>query len=706
MYLGVDIGGTFTDLVLLDDNGELITTKALSTPGELEVGVFNAVSEAAAQRGMTGEELLSRVISFGHGTTQATNAVIERDGARTGLIATRGFGDTLAIQRLMGFTAGVPVDRLGWYSRRRYPEPIVPRHLVREVRERVDHAGKILVPANEDDIRAAVRELMAEGVQTFAVALLWAFRNPQHERLAGRIIREEAPDAYVSLSSEVAPVLGEYERTATTALNSYLAPKVVSYLDAIEQMLRNRGFKGAFSILNSAGGVMPVAEASRRPVTLITSGPTGGVMGSVHLARKLGYRNIITTDMGGTSFDVAIVVDEKPLMSTNHEAGGFHIATPMIEVRAIGAGGGSIARVVNGQLKVGPDSAGARPGPVCYGRGGTMPTVTDADVVLGIIDPKTFLGGKMELDGEAARNAIEEHIAVPLGMSVEAAAAGIRRIVDAQMADTLREVTIGRGHDPRDFVIFAYGGAGPVHCAGYGAELGVPKVIVPVTSMAHSAYGALAADLQFSTESALLMRGGGGPRPLHEGLDVAGIKAAYANLEAECRQAMARAGVADADVSLVRSADMRYRRQTNDLIIPVGDGSVTAAAVIDLVARFDQTYELTYGAGAGFREAGIELTNVRVEAFGKARRPEIRPHIVSSAPTPSHRSIYEPTLGRRMECHVYYWRDLPMEFEICGPAVIEHPETSVFVAAGQVARLDANANITIEQREENGNGRH
>ncbi|WP_423212526.1 hydantoinase/oxoprolinase family protein [Paracoccus yeei] len=705
MYLGVDIGGTFTDLVMLDENGDLVTTKALSTPGELEVGVFNAVEDAARQRGMTGEELLARVVAFGHGTTQATNAVIERDGARTGLVTTRGFGDTLAIQRLMGFTAGVPTDRLGWYSRRRYPQPIVPRHLVREVRERVDHAGRVLVALDEAEVREAVRSLVAEGVQTFAVSFLWAFKNAEHERIAAQIIRDEAPGAYVSLSSEIAPVLGEYERTATAALNSYLAPKVVGYLDGIEQMLRRKGFTGAFSILNSAGGVMPVAEAARRPVTLVTSGPTGGVMGSIHLAKKLGYRNIITTDMGGTSFDVAIVVDDKPLMSTNHEAGGFHIATPMIEVRAIGAGGGSIARVVDGQLRVGPDSASAWPGPACYGRGGVLPTVTDADVVLGIIDPDTFLGGKMKLDREAARAAIEDHIARPLGFSVEQAAAGIRRIVDAQMADTLREVTIGRGFDPRDFVIFAYGGAGPVHCAGYGAELGVPRMVVPVTSMAHSAYGALAADLQFSTERALLMRGGGGARTLDDGLDAPRIAQTFAELEAECLDAMDRAGVKAADVALIRTADLRYRRQTNDLIIQLDAGPVTASVVADLVRRFEDTYEQTYGKGSAFREAGIELTNIRVEAFGKARRPEISLRTPTAQPKAATRSIFEPVAGQWMDCAVYNWRELPMDFQVEGPAVIEHPETSVFVAATQIARLDANSNITIEEREESRDGR-
>ena len=699
MHLGVDIGGTFTDLVLLNDKGELTTTKALSPPGELEVGVFNALQDAADQNGMTVEELFTKVTTFGHGTTQATNAVIERTGARTGLLATRGFGSTLSLQRLMGFTAGVPVDRLGWYSRRRNPHPIVPPRFVREIRERVDLAGKVLIPLDEEDVRKAVRELIDEGVETFAVSFLWSFHNAEHERIAGRIIREMAPKAYLSLSSEVAPVIGEYERTATTALNSYLAPKVVSYLCGIEQMLRDRGFEGAFSIMNSAGGVMPVAEAARRPVTLVMSGPTGGVMGSVHVGKRLGYKNIIATDMGGTSFDVAIVVDGKPLTTKNHEAGGFHIATPMVEVRSIGAGGGSIARVIDEQLKVGPDSAGARPGPVCYGRGGTLATVTDADIVLGIIDPLTFLGGKMKLDREGAAKAIEEQIARPLNLSTEQAAAGIRRIVDSQMADTLREVTIGRGYDPRDFVIFAYGGAGPVHCAGYGAELGVPKMIVPVTSMAHSAYGALAADVQYSSERSLLMRGGGGTLPTWHGLDAARIEDAFAQPELDCFAAMERAQVARGDVEVIRAVDMRYRRQTNDLVIPAPERPFTEQALRALVERFEENYEQVYGKGSAFREAGVELTNVRVEAFGRSRRPELDVSQRGGAKGPNHRDIFEPIADAWMRAEVHNWRDLPKGATIRGPAVIEHPETSVFVAAGQTATVDDSRNITIEQGE-------
>ena len=514
MYLGVDIGGTFTDLVLMDDGGRISTAKSLTTPGELEIGVFNAIDLAAEGKGLAAADLLARIENFGHGTTQATNALIERTGAVTGLITTRGFGDTLGLQRLMGFTAALSVDQLGWYSRRRYPDPIIPRELRREVAERIDYAGSVLCPLDEAGVRQAVEELTGLGVETFAITFLWSFRNEAHERRAAEIVREVRPDAYVSVSCELAPIIGEYERTATTALNSYLALKVASYLNRMEGLLRDRGFRGNFYILNSSGGVLPAKEAARKPVHLLASGPTGGVLGSLQLATALSHRNVITTDMGGTSFDVGIIVDGKPLLSGTHEAGGYHLNTPMIDIRAIGAGGGSIARVENGLLRVGPESAGANPGPVCYGRGGKRVTVTDADVALGIISPDNFLGGGMRADRAAALAAINEQIARPLGLTVEQAAAGIRRVVDAHMADTLREVTVGRGYDPREFVLFAYGGAGPVHCAAFAADLGVPRIVIPATSMAHSAYGALASDIHQSAERSLLMRGGGAPRSL------------------------------------------------------------------------------------------------------------------------------------------------------------------------------------------------
>ena len=696
MYLGIDIGGTFTDLVLMDEDGNISTAKAPTTPGELEKGVFDAVAVAAGSRGLSPEDLLSRVSAFGHGTTQATNALIERTGATTGLIATRGFGDTVALQRLMGFTAGIPVENLGHYSRRRYPVPIVPRRLVREVRERVDQAGNVLVPLDEDSARTAVHDLIDAGAKTFAVALLWSFRNPAHEERVGEIIRELAPGCYVSLSCEVSPIIGEYERTATTVLNSYLAPKVADYLNRIESLLRERGFRGKFNVLNSAGGVVPASEAARKPVLLVASGPAGGVMGSLQLAQEIGHNNVITTDMGGTSFDVALVVDGMPLVSGTHEVGGFHLNTPVIDIRAIGAGGGSIARVEAGLLRVGPDSAGAVPGPVCYGRGGNLATVTDADLVLGILSPDNFLGGRMKLDLAAATAAIREQIASRLGMSVEEAAAGIRRVVDGHMADTLREVTIGRGHDPRDFVLLAYGGAGPAHCIGYGAELGVPRILIPATSMAHSAYGALASDIQQSAERSLVLRAGGGTRDPWDGLDCDGINAVFAELQERCLAAMEQSGFTPAQCELARSIDMRYRRQTHDLMVPVPDGPVTSETARKLVELFEESYEAVYGKGAGFRFAGIELTTFRVVAVGRTVKPSIRKPSAVAAPKPGTRRIFEPATLKWTEADVFAWLEMPAGFGVTGPAVVEHPETTVYVGPGQTAQLDDAGNLSID----------
>jgi N-methylhydantoinase A len=696
MYLGVDIGGTFTDLVLMDDAGAISTTKSLTTPGELATGVFNAIRLAAEAKGMTSEELLARVQKFGHGTTQATNALIERTGAVTGLLTTRGFGDTIGLQRLMGFTAAMSVDQLGWYSRRRYPDPIVPRELRREIAERVDYAGQVLRPLDEAGVRNAVEELTDLGAQTFAITFLWSFRNDAHERRAGQIVREMRPEAYVSLSCDLAPIIGEYERTATTALNSYLAPKVASYLDRIEGLLRDRGFRGSFSILNSSGGVMPVREAARKPVHLLASGPTGGVLGSLQLAAALNHTNVITTDMGGTSFDVGLIVDGKPLLSGTHQAGGYHVNTPMIDIRAIGAGGGSIARVENGLLRVGPESAGANPGPVCYGRGGTRVTVTDADVALGIISPDNFLGGRMRADREAALEAVRTQIAEPLGLSVELAAAGIRRVVDAHMADTLREVTIGRGYDPREFVLFAYGGAGPVHCAGFAADLGVPRVVIPATSMAHSAYGALASDIHQSAERSSLMRGGGGAVEPWHGLDPGAIAAIFDELEAGCRERVEAAGVARGSAEIIRTVDMRYRRQTHDLIVRVASGPITMHAVVETVRRFEEMYEALYGKGSGFRQAGVELTTFRAEAIGRTPKPAPSRPSASGKPKQGARQVFDPEANVWRPTPVWDWLSLPIGERIAGPAVIEHPETTVYVVAGQMAVVDSIGNLVID----------
>ncbi len=684
LYVGVDIGGTFTDLVVMDEAGTVITNKALTTPGALERGVFDALRLVAGERGETLDAFLAQLGAFGHGTTQATNALIERTGAPTGLITTAGFGDTLFIQRLQGFTAGVPTDRLGWYSKRAYPEPIVPRSLVREVPERVDQGGTVLLALDEDAARREIAHLLDAGVEALAVCLLWSFRNPAHEQRIAELVRELDAGVFLSLSSEVSPTIGEYERTATTVLNSYLGPVVKRYLEQLETSLREHGFTGVFSVLNSIGGVMGAREAAERAVLLLASGPTGGVVGSRYVAQELGHRNVITTDMGGTSFDVGLIIDGRPVVSGVTEVGRYHVSAPMVDITAVGSGGGSIASVRDGLISVGPESAGANPGPVCYGRGGTRATVTDANVVLGIVDPDHFLGGRMKLDAEAAARAIDEQIAVPLGLDVYEAAAGIRRIVDAQMADTLRELTIGRGHDPRDFVLYAYGGAGPMHCAGYGAELGVAKIVVPTTSMAQSAYGALASDIQHSAERSFLLR--------DADIEASVLNEQFALLEAQCRAAIEAYRVDACEIS--RSVDLRYRRQTHELIIPVGPGELDAPAVAALIERFEATYEDTYGKGAGFREAGVELTTFRVDAIGRTRKPRLPKAPARTETARRERRIYDR--GAHVSAEVVDWTALSVDERVLGPAVLEHPTTTVYVAAGQRAAVDTHGNLIIE----------
>ncbi len=698
LYVGVDTGGTFTDLVVMDESGHVMTNKAPTTPDALENGVFAALELVAADRGESLSEMLAKVESFGHGTTQATNALIERCGTSTALITTKGFGDTLIIQRLMGFTAGTPIEELSQFKSRSYPIPIIPKQLIAEVPERIDQAGNVIVPLDEAAVRTAAQLLVERGAESFAVCLLWSFRQPQHERLVREIVHEVAgASVYVSISSEVSPVLGEYERTATTVLNSYLGPTVARYLERLESSLQAQGLRGRFSVLNSIGGVMSARDAASRAVLLLASGPTGGVIGSRYLAAELGHRNVITTDMGGTSFDVGLIVDGRPVISGVSEVGRYHVSAPMVDITAIGAGGGSVAKIVGGNLLVGPESAGAFPGPVAYQRGGTRVTVTDADLVLGIINEETFLGGRMHLDRHAAETAIREQIADPLGLSTVEAAAGIRRIVDSKMADTLRELTVGRGMDPRDFVLYAYGGAGPMHCAGFGAELGVNQILVPATSMAHSAYGALASDIHHSAEISRLIRTTPGNVEPWLDIDSEQVAVTLEDLERTCRAKLIDSDVPRNQISIARSVDVRYRSQTHELIIPVADGPFDARTAQTLIEDFEETYELTYGRGAAFREAGIELTTFRVEAIGHTPSPTFAAHIPDGDrhTGKATRSVYDVDEAEWLDAKILRWSGLEVGVQTLGPAIVEHPTTTVYVSAIQEVSIDKVGNLLI-----------
>ena len=586
----------------------------------------------------------------------------------------------------------MPRDRLGMYSERRYPPPIVPRPQVREIPERVDQSGTVILPMDEAAARRAVRDAVDAGAEAIAICLLWSFRNPAHEKRLEQIVREIAGEHLaISLSSDISPIIGEYERTASTVLNAYLGPLARRHFESVEGNLRSHGFRGSFNVLNSIGGVIPAADAANRPVLTLLSGPTGGVTGSRYLANMLGHANVITSDMGGTSFDVSLIVDGNPLIALGRETCGYHLSVPMIDIATIGAGGGSIVSVSDGLIRVGPESAGASPGPVCYGRGGTRATVTDADVVLGIINPERFLGGRMKLDRAASEEAIREQVAKPLGMSVDAAAAGIRRIVDSQMADLVRQVTIGRGHDPRNFVLYAYGGAGPTHCAGYGKELGIQRIVVPTTSMVHSAYGGLASDTLYCAERSRVLQGDASGGGLSEPI----IAEEFRTLEAQCASALATGGFGAEDRGSARFLEMRYRMQTHEILVRAPDGPVDRAWVADLAGRFERAYERTYGQGSGLREAGIEIVTFRVEGTGRSRKPGFRTLVAGPTPPEQRRLVYLAEAGRRVAIPVHDWLHLPPQQRIAGPAIIEHPSTTVFVATDQSIELDQYGNLHI-----------
>ncbi len=694
--VGIDIGGTFTDTVVMDDTGSIATYKSPTTPGALIEGFLANVELAAALEGLDVPAFLHRVERIAHGTTAATNAFIERRGAKVALLATRGFEDTIFQQRMMGMTAGLTVSELTDYSRRAVPEPLAPPGLVFGIRERVDYRGEAIGPLRVDDVEAAARRLADEGVEAVAVCFLWSFKNPAHERRTGEILRELLPGVYVTLSSDLQPRIGEYERTATTLVNAYLGPVIAGYTETLEARLAERGSRSRVLLLDSGGGVMTPGEAGRQPVRLLLSGPSGGLTASSYLGELLGHRDVITFDMGGTSTDVGMVVGGKPLRRHEVAFEKYHLLVPMTDINAIGAGGGSIARVERGSyLRVGPESAGADPGPVCYGRGGVLPTVTDADLVLGILDPSHFLGGRLEIDAEGAARAIEERVARPLGLSTLEAAAGIKRIVDTRMADLLRTVTIERGHDPRGFVLYAFGGAGPTHAPAFALDL-VDEMVVPVTQSVHSALGAVASDLASSqgvSEPVRLSRTDeGGDAVLDR------IEEVFAELEGRARTALVEQGAGEAAIMLSRFVEMRFVRQTKELRIPY---PVRPASLAPLLREFLDAYAKRYGEESVPETAGFELVTFAVEGRASLPRPELKVHEPggpdASPARLGTREVWDSSVQAMRPTAIYEGDRLRPGNRVEGPAVIEYAGTTVALLSNQVATVDELLNISIRR---------
>jgi N-methylhydantoinase A len=692
LFVASDIGGTFTDTVVLDQDGAIGRYKAPTTPGNLVDGILATFDLAAADRDLSREEFIDSIRLFSHGTTVATNGLLQRRGAKTGLLITEGFGDTPTIMRGMkGF--GLPESSFKDWRRLTKQYSVIDPLLVREIPERVDYAGRVVRPLDEDATRTAVRELVAEGVEAIAICLLWCTQHPEHEQRVREIVEEEAPGLYVSASSEILPRIGEYARMITTAINVFLGPEVRTVTKSLESTLRDAGLAHEPLLMQSNGGLASVTRAADHPVSFLLSGPVGGVVGSRIVGEVLGEQNVVTADMGGTSFDVGLIVDGRPLLQPTTFMDKQPIAVPSVGVETIGAGGGSIARVVDGALLVGPTSAGAVPGPACYGRGGTEPTVTDADVVLGLINPTTFLGGRQPLDREAAETAIREKIAEPLGLSVEDAAEGIKRIVDARMADLIRQSTIHKGFDPRNFILVAFGGAGPVHAHAFGAGVGVKSIVIPVTASVHSALGIGASDLVITHEITRPFRTPAGSTGASDYVDAAEVNAAFEEVEHEACRRLEEQGLSRDAIKCEYFVDMRFRFQIHELTIEV-EYPATPEALDALVARFIETYELRFGEDSAFTEAGVEFVNWRVVATGEADRPRLREvhHDGGEATPVRHDRVY---FGDWTDAPVYNEDGLIPGLELDGPAIFELPDTNIVVAPGQAAAVDGHGNLVI-----------
>jgi N-methylhydantoinase A len=689
---GIDIGGTFTDIVLMDDTtGERAVGKVLTTPEDPSEAVETGLVDLLEREGVAANQLKTII----HGTTLVTNALIERKGVRTALLTTEGFRDAVAIGTEHRY------DMYDIFIEK--PEPLVPRSLRYGVRERMLDDGSVALGLDEEQVRSIAAELREREVRAVAVSFLHSFRNPAHERRVAEILAEEAPEITVSLSSEVAPEIREYERTSTTIANVYVRPLVERYLRLLEERLGRLGVEGSLYIMLSNGGTASVETAREFPVRLLESGPAAGALAAAFYGRETGYSEVLSFDMGGTTAKASLIEGGEPLTSSEFEVArvyrfkkgsGLPIKTSVIEMIEIGAGGGSIARVgALGLPKVGPESAGAEPGPACYGRGGVEPTVTDADLILGYLDPDFFLGGKMRLDRGAALRAIEEKVARPLGLDATEAAWGIHQVVNENMANAARVHAIERGKDPRAYPLFAFGGAGPVHAYRVARTLGVPGFVAPLGAGATSAFGFLCAPLSFDLARSLYSR--------LDDLDWPGVNGALEEMEEEGRDLLRASGVADADVRVRRLCEVRYIGQGHEVTVELPDGDLGPEDTGQLTALHRKEYRRLYSREGP--DVPLETVTWRLEVA--APRPEIRLHGEEGDPRPpdearkGEREIYLPEDEGLRAVPVYdrYLLDPGAVFE--GPAVVEERESTVVLGPGGRAEIDGARNLIVRWAE-------
>jgi N-methylhydantoinase A len=680
--VGVDTGGTFTDFIIIGESGRPRVFKTPSIPRAPEQAIINGVEALATEHGVSVPELVSNIDLFIHGTTIATNTVIQRGGPKIGIIHTEGFRDILFLR--------------DGFKRNRYnlheppPDPFIPRHLRLGVKERVVYSGEVLTPLDEESVRRAVRKLKGEGVQSIAVCLLWSMMNPLHERRIGEIINEEIPDAHVALSSEILPAIREWPRACATTLSAYVGPVLGRYLTKVEHFLRENGYRYKLLIMQLTGGSATVPEIEKRPVLTIGSGPAAGPAGGLFYGAANGERDLMVIDMGGTSFEVSLITDGTVSMSRETEIEQMPIGVAAVDVHSVGAGGGSIAWIDSGgMLRVGPQSAGADPGPACYGLGGENPTVTDANVILGYLNPEFFLGGRVKLYRTLSEKAMET-IAKPLALDIVEAASAVYRVVNANMVGAMRAVSVTRGIDPRGYTVVSGGAAGGTHAAKIAEELSISKVICPIAAGGLCAFGMLVADVKHSYLTTY---------PANtENMELGKINEIFAEMESRAIEELEAEGFQREDITLERFVDAKYPYQLHEIMIPVPGGKLLADHIPSMVNTFHEHHERLYTYCV--RNMQVDMNGWRVMATG--RIPKVVPmeqpstKAVAGSAEKARRSVFFAEYGEYVDTPIYDAEKFQHGMKIDGPAIVELPTTTVVVFPDHRMRANSYGDLIIE----------
>jgi len=682
--IGIDVGGTFTDFLLTMEDGSSEIYKVLSTPEDPSIGTMKGIGEMAQARGLGIEEFLGQVTTIVHGTTVTTNAVLTLRGAKTGLLTTPGVRDALEMRR------GIREEQ--YNNRYANAEPVVPRYLRRPVGGRLDYAGKELEPLSLDGVRKACELFKAEGVEAVAICFMNSFANPAQEEAAAKLVEELLPGAYLSVSTRVLPSIRFYDRVSTTSLNAFVGPILKRYLDSLVKKLADVKYSGILLIMQSNGGVTTPANAQANAATTLLSGPAGGPVAGIAYGEVHDQKNLITVDMGGTSFDAALVKDGKPLVTTEGDIDRRRIALPMLKVVTIGAGGGSIGWIdEGGLLRMGPQSAGSSPGPACYGLGGELPACTDADLVLGYLAPDFFAGGKMPLSVEKARAAIKKQVADPLGYTVEQAAAGMYQVINVNMAAAVREVSVEEGVDPRDFPLVVAGGAGPNHACMIAYELEIPLLLVPRESSIFCAAGMLMSDLQHDfvrTYSCHLMDA-----------DLKHFQGIISDMRAEGVKLLEDEGIPENRVRTTYVLDLRYVKQYHEVSVEVSEEEIKSGDLASMAARFHPAHNRLYGYELSDTNTPVELINVRVQTIGVTEKPRFseEPYFGEDpgSAQKGQRRAYVPSAGAFQEVPVYDGALLKHGMRLAGPAIVEQVNTSTFITPEYRMVVDRYGSMTI-----------